>query len=109
MEYLRTLNPFDVAIGVAIGTVPHWSKWFVTATLPLWSVTAAAALGIAAFFGLGALRRTRAEGKEHEQLERERHQEIIARIERLDEVINLQGLPQSQAPRRRRDPASPEP
>lgn len=109
MEYLRTLNPFDIAIGVAIGTVPYWSKWFVTASLPLWSVTAAAVLGVGALFALGALRRTRAKRKERERLECERHQEIIARIERLDEVINLHSRPQSRALRRRHDPASPEP
>lgn len=80
MKWLRAPNPVDVAIGLTIATAPYWANWFVTATLPLWSVAAGLGLGAAAFLLLGALRRGYAEKPARERTDRERHRELLERL-----------------------------
>jgi hypothetical protein len=80
MKWLRAPNPVDVAIGVTIATTPYWANWFVTATLPLWSVAAGLGLGAAAFLLLGALRRRHAEKRVRERTDRELHREVLERL-----------------------------
>jgi len=80
MKWLRVPNPVDVAIGVTIATAPYWANWFVTATLPLWSVAAGLGLGAAVFLLLGALRRGYAEKRARERTDRELHRELLERL-----------------------------
>jgi hypothetical protein len=80
MKSLRAPNPVDVAIGVAIATTPYWANWFVTATLPLWSVVAGLGLGVGAFLLLGSLRRWRAEKCRRERTDRELRRAILEHL-----------------------------
>jgi hypothetical protein len=80
MKSLRAPNPVDVAIGVAIATTPYWANWFVTTTLPLWTVVAGLGLGVGAFLLLGGLRRWRAEKRSRDRTDRELRRAILEQL-----------------------------
>lgn len=81
------LNLADIAIGIAIATVPYWAGDFLAAQVPLWAVVGTALLAIVVYLTLAAARRTWQHRRRREKAAEEREQELLVHLRRLCEVI----------------------
>lgn len=84
MKWLRAPNPvsvvIEVAIGVAIATSSSWARWFVTATLPLWSVVGGLCLAGCALILLRALWGSSNEKRARKKADRDLQRELLERL-----------------------------